>query len=198
MKAFSLSICSRDIEQPPEIPKPTNNVVIVEGDLLKAPEQYIVHQCNCVTINAKGIALSINKKYPWANIYSERKTLVVNGTRRNLATVNTRDIPGTIKIQSSPMGSKHVICMFSQYYPGKPNMQTSYNKNTLDTVHDRSKWFTKCLDKIAEELPDVKTLAFPYKIGCGLAGGDWYLYYRHLRNFSMLYKKKVIIYKLKN
>ena len=156
----------------------THNITklkIINGDLLKATEQYIVHQCNCITTTSAGIANYINKKYPWADVYTKRKK---------------PDIPGTIKICSSPLGNKHVICMFSQYFPGKAK-----NKLTeKDNIADRSKWFTSCLDKIAKQLPDVKTFAFPYKIGCGLAGGNWALYMNYLENFANFYNRDVILY----
>lgn len=32
---------------------------------------------------------------------------------------------------------------------------------------------TSCLDKLATELDEEDILVIPYKIGCGLAGGDW-------------------------
>ena len=180
--------------------KENYKISIVNGDILNAPETYIVHQCNCTTLTSAGLAKSINKKYPWADIYSTRKK---QGTfRENIVSLTTPDIPGTIKIQSNPFKTKHVICMFAQYSPGKISYNTTSKKIShtkfADTSYNRSKWFTQCLDAIAKELPFIKTFAFPYKIGCGLAGGDWELYLKHLSNFARLYKRNVIIYKLEN
>ncbi|XP_064114804.1 uncharacterized protein LOC135221013 isoform X2 [Macrobrachium nipponense] len=44
-----------------------------------------------------------------------------------------------------------------------------------DTQENRIRWFRECLGKLVSELPkmDVKRVIFPYKIGCGLAGGNW-------------------------
>jgi len=171
-----------------------STVMVVEGDILKSNESYIVHQCNCITVNSYGLAKSINTKYPWANLYSKRKKI----GNTNYGTVDTRDIPGTIKICSSPLGNKNIICMFAQYNPGKPKLSKSLDNiiDNEDTSFNRSKWFTECLDKIAKELPNVKTFSFPFYIGCGLAGGNWVLYKKHLDNFSKLYNKNVILYKL--
>ncbi len=42
---------------------------VVEGDLLEAPEQYIVQQSNCATTYAAGIAQAIAEKFPHADVY---------------------------------------------------------------------------------------------------------------------------------
>ena len=45
---------------------------IVSGDLLRAEEKYIVHQCNSMSNCAAGLAALIFNKFPWSNIYSSR------------------------------------------------------------------------------------------------------------------------------
>ena len=42
----------------------------LEGDLLEAPEQYIVQQSNCVTRYAHGLAKAVEEKFPHADVYS--------------------------------------------------------------------------------------------------------------------------------
>ena len=84
--------------------------------------------------------------------------------------------------------------MFAQYFPGKAKRKLIENDNTID----RSKWFTSCLDQITRQLPDVKTFAFPYKIGCGLAGGNWNLYINYLEKFANFYKREVILYNVES
>jgi hypothetical protein len=39
------------------------------GDLLDATEQFIAHQCNCISQNAGGLAFYLFKKFPYANVY---------------------------------------------------------------------------------------------------------------------------------
>ena len=46
-------------------------IQIVNGDLLKAEETYLVHQVNCCGVMGKGLALQIRNKY--ANISIRRK-----------------------------------------------------------------------------------------------------------------------------
>ena len=42
----------------------------VAGDLLEAPEQYIVQQSNCVTNYPHGLAAAIAEKFPHAEVYT--------------------------------------------------------------------------------------------------------------------------------
>lgn len=149
---------------------------IVIDNILNAREKYIAHQCNCVTITAKGLCQSINNKYPWANAYYDRQ--------------NKEDIPGTIKIYESPSQDKAVICMFAQLRPSKPF------KSKTDTYEQRIKWFQECLIKIKEVKIQTDAIAFPWMIGCGLAGGDWNIYKKMLDNFEKESNIEVILYKL--
>lgn len=41
--------------------------------------------------------------------------------------------------------------------------------------------------------PFFQRSAFPFKIGCGLAGGDWKIYYKLIKEFAMKYNKTVTI-----
>lgn len=129
-------------------------VKVIDADILYAPEQYIAHQCNCVTIHSYGLALSIARKYPAADIYKRR---------------SVPDIPGTITIIPE---SKTIICMFAQWAPGKPY---AFSRFYPFTYHDsggmRLHWFKACLDNI--DKLNLGTVAMPYNIGCGLAGGNW-------------------------
>ena len=67
--------------------------------------------------------------------------------------------------------------MYAQLFPGKP-------KNG-DTYEQRKKWFSVCLQKIGKAKGIEKSIAFPYKIGCGLAGGDWTDYLRMIKKFAL-------------
>ena len=39
-------------------------------------------------------------------------------------------------------------------------------------------------DEIRKQLPDLKSIAFPFQIGCGLAGGDWNVYLNETERFA--------------
>lgn len=169
------------------------SVTIKKGNLLKASEKYIVQQCNCTTITSLGLSKSIISKYKWADFYSHRTRIGC----KNLAISKDRDVPGTIKIKSNYQNTKSVICMFGQFFPGKPSNRS---KGVIfnDSKEKRLKWFSNCLDIIgsSSNISRDEVIAFPYMIGCGLAGGNWNTYKILIDNFSKKYNKVVIIYKL--
>lgn len=150
-----------------------SNVIIKSGNLLEAPEEYILHQCNCVTNSAKGLALSIFQKWKFSDTYSERVL---------------HDTPGTIKIRSSQ--KKTIINLFAQYYPGRPKYKN-------DSREKRLIWFEQGLDNLLIQMPGIKSIALPFKIGCGLGGGVWRDYLRVIEKFSERnFQVLVVIYKL--
>lgn len=146
------------------------SVKIVQGDLLTSTEQYLVHQCNCVTKRAAYLAKAIFTKYPWADIYRTRIS---------------PDRPGTIIIREQ--GEKYIIALLGQYLPGTPSKK--------DPAYKRIKYFQSGLLEI-EKIQDLESIAFPYGIGCGAAGGDWVLYQEMIKQFSKRVTADVVIYKL--
>jgi AAA+ ATPase superfamily predicted ATPase len=188
------------------------NLTIIEGDLLKIldtnPEIKIAHQTNCVTWTSAGLGKLIFDKVENSNIYSRRfnkKQFII-------------DQPGTITLS----GNDRIINMFGQFLPSKPckyNISKYYGQieyakhikfidNTdEETYQQRLQWFKNCLDQIGmilsssshntTEVP-THTIAFPYEIGCGLAGGIWKDYYNMLYNFSLTYPNlNILIVRLK-
>ena len=152
----------------------------MHGDIFTTGAKYIGHQSNCVTKGqASGIAKAIFEKYPYADSYKNRIEDA---------------IPGTIEVHGDGLFYRGIINMNAQFYPGK----ASSNPQSIDTVNNRKKWFHSCLILIAE-IPNLQSVAFPYKIGCSLAGGDWDWYELKLNKFAEYVEKKcnadVIIYK---
>lgn len=143
-------------------------IIKINGDLLKSNEQYIVHQCNCVTNNAANLAKAVFTKFPYANCYYNRKE---------------KDIPGTIKIFGDGTDQRFVINLFGQYGPGPP-------KNNFDNKENRYTWFRKGLFEISK-IPDLKSIAFPERIGCGVARGNWEEYLEILVKFEGYVNEKL-------
>ena len=127
----------------------------INGDLLDQ-DGYICHQCNSISVYAKGLSLEIFNKFPKSDIYKNK----------------IEKVPGNIII------IEDVINMIAQISPGK-----SYKKG--DSKNDRIEFFKGCLDKISEHFKDqVVKISFPYNIGCGLAGGNWDIYKELIENFG--------------
>lgn len=139
-------------------------IEIVTGDLFDAKEKYLVHQCNCVTNKAAHLAFDVFEKYPYANIYSPR---------------TEPDKPGHILIRGNGKDERYVVAILGQYYPGRPK----FPKSTLDGIPAREKYFYHGLLRLAQ-VPGLESVAFPWRIACGAAGGDWEHYLEMINNFA--------------
>lgn len=161
-------------------------IEIITGDLLTAPEQYIVHQTNCVTTKGGGLAHFLFAKFPYADVYASR-------TPEDCEVATLRDKPGDIIVSGNGQDQRYIINLMGQLYPGG-----FWDDMPEDNETMRHKFFYNGLLKIAK-LKDLKSIAFPWKIGCGLAGGHWDYYYGVLDNFNFYvretYGTKVVIYR---
>jgi len=142
-------------------------VEIVNDDLLNAKEVIICHQCNCTTSTPAGLALSIVKKYPSADVYKHR---------------TKQSTPGTITLISID-DKRSVIAMFAQINP-------SYPLNA-DSTNARKYYFQQCLDEI-DSMKLNECVAMPYLIGCGMAGGNWNSYLEMLERCNT----NIVLYKI--
>ena len=134
---------------------------IEEGDLCEMKVQYIAQQCNATHNKNFGLSSVLSKKFPHANIYSGK--LAVKERK-----------PGTIIVRGDEYKQK-VIAMIAQINQGKPTPK--------ETKTMREEFFRKCLEEIGL-IEGIKEIAFPYGIGCGLAGGEWNKYFKMISEFS--------------
>ncbi len=137
------------------------STLIKTGNLLEY-EGTIAHQANCISTSAAGIAADLFRLHPYANVYAERKT---------------PSVPGTIEIRTK--APHRTIAIYGQVYPGRPK----YPESNTDGYRARQRYFHLGLKAIAA-IPDLKEIAFPYGIGCGLAGGDLIWYTNILHKFA--------------
>jgi hypothetical protein len=157
-------------------------IKIIQGSVLDTNEEYVLQQCDCISTQALHLDADYKKEFPWGDVYGDRTP--INGFR-NLATVDTRGIPGTIKVYPSGNDEPNVVAMFSQVCPGKPF--TGINKAKRfkdDTKVNRLKWFKECLERISELKP--KSIAVPNRLGCFRNGANWEDYSDALQEFSDL------------
>ena len=144
----------------------------VEGDICKCDAHYIAHQTNCVTKHAKGLAKTIFTKFPWADTYSQ------NSPCRKVGTVS---IHGDVS-----KGERMVVNIYGQHGVGKGKRGKSKHSatRTSDIQSMRENYFRSALRDFEEKVRDCRSVAFPYGIGCGLAGGVWSHYEQMLREFA--------------
>jgi len=154
-------------------------VEIVTGSIFDATEKYICHQCNCVTKKAAHLSKDMFQHFPFADVYTGR------------ATPNE---PGTISVKGNGIDQRYVINIFGQFYPGYPKEALG----DLDGYDARAKYFYHGLLRIAK-IPNLESIAFPWKVGCGAADGDWEVYQGNIENFAKYVEQsqgaKVVIYR---
>lgn len=121
------------------------------GDLLRQGEVDIIcHQTNCKGVMGAGIALQIRKEYP--EVFKQYKAYCDKYGSELLGKtlfVNCGD-------------GKVVANLFGQNGFGRGFCQTDYEA------------LEKAISAVARVATKAKkSVGFPYKIGCDLAGGDW-------------------------
>ncbi len=149
--------------------------MIINGNLFNAEEKYICHQCNCVTQKAAHLSASMFARFPYANVYSGR---------------TDPDEMGAIAVRGNGIDQRFVINMFGQYFPGK----VRYPGSTKDGFDARLKAFQSCLTAVSR-IENLDSVAFPWGVGCGAAGGDWEVYFATLKYFAERVGVPMKIYK---
>ena len=77
------------------------NMKMIGGDIFESESSsFILHQCNCVTINARGFAEELFRRYPEADTYCMRSVGKFHHT------------PGTIDVIGK------IINLYAQLLPG--------------------------------------------------------------------------------
>lgn len=138
-----------------------SKVTVKRGDIVKADERYIAHQCNCTTDYVRGVAKEIFDAYPVAGWYLNAIAWT---------------IPQVGSIQMTETRGKIIVNMFAQRLPGKARGG--------ETEEERLKWFRECLNKLAVRIEPGADVAMPYGIGCGLAGGNMEAYMSTIEKWS--------------
>ena len=124
----------------------------IEGNILDTDCDIICHQVNCQGVMGAGLAKQIKEKYLEAYTYYRHFCYI---------TYNKSTLLGNIQKIECHDG-RNVVNMFSQEKYGRDRQYTDYQA------------LEKCIRKVSELAPHYENgVAFPYGLGCGLAGGDW-------------------------
>lgn len=123
-------------------------ISVVKKDLLKMNVDVIAHQVNCQGVMGAGLALQIRNKYP--EVYATYRKYCPNSNLLG-------------KIQMVDVGTHFVANLFAQDKYGTDKRHTSYEA------------LKQCFIKLRNYAinNELHSIAIPYNIGCGLAGGDW-------------------------
>lgn len=150
-------------------------VKIIDGNLLEADVDIICHQVNCQGVMGVGLAKQIRDKYP--EVYAEYKQKCFKHKPEEL-------LETTQFIECHD--GKIVANLFGQLNYGRGKQYTDY--------YALSRSLKILVDKAKDE---YKSIGIPYKLGCGLAGGDWRTVYQIIDRVIGFYDRDVYIYKYK-
>ncbi len=134
-------------------------IEIINGDLLQSDLPLIAHQTNCLGVMGAGIARQIKNK--WSNVYSEYW--------RWCNRADKRDLLGTCQVcatNDNPI--KYVANVFGEYSFTESVAPYENRHTNYDALRSA---FIALINYCKES--GITDIGIPYKIGCGLAGGDW-------------------------
>ena len=143
----------------------TQMIQIVDGNLLDATEIFICHQVNCQGAMGSGVAKALYTKWP---ILRKEYMKYCSGK-------SPEELFGDIQfIKVDP--TKVIVNLFTQLNYRRKN-------DIPGRVYTDYRAFDHCIKSLAERELHGCNLAMPYKIGCGLADGDWEIIHGILRKY---------------
>jgi O-acetyl-ADP-ribose deacetylase (regulator of RNase III) len=131
-------------------------IEILKGNLLESSELLICHQVNCQGTMGAGLARQIKQKYP----------IVFRQYKKLCDKYQAEDLLGNCQ----PVlvdDYKVVVNLFGQLHYGRDKKYTDYK--ALAKSLEQLKYLLKFVDPYIHH----DTIALPYGLGCGLAGGNW-------------------------
>lgn len=132
-------------------------MMIMQANLLDTQFQLVAHQVNCRGVMGAGIARALNEATHGELLKQYREYIEEQGG----------EVLGTC-FPYYCKGGRYILNLFGQDGFGTSKQQTNYEalrSALIDAWRDVSCELQK---------PDAQMcIAIPYKMGCGLAGGDW-------------------------
>jgi hypothetical protein len=103
--------------------------------------------CNCVTVKGHGLSADIAQRYPYADVYSQRKAVSPN---RNLARKEDRSVPGTTQLcfppaPPRPAPSASSLSLSSAHNHSAPSPRAVTTPTTTTTTTTTSDPIVACL-----------------------------------------------------
>ena len=127
----------------------------VKGNILNVEQGIICQQVNCKLVMGAGLAKQIRDK--WPRVYTEYRLMMSTNPYQRL---------GKCQIVEVVTRKLYVANLFGQYtYGGLIKKHTNYQALS-QAIRELGSWHkNNCHDSFP--------IWIPYKLGCGLAGGDW-------------------------
>lgn len=152
----------------------------VKGNLLEAPEKFILHGCNMQGRYGSGVAKQIKAKYPSA--FTAYKLAIDGGMAL-----------GTVSWAEQEDGKLIMNGLTQQYY-GRKAGEVYVSYEALRSVMINVCWFAN-MHRLHNKIPEeyIMAVAMP-KIGAGLGGGDWNIISEIIEEESLFFQP--VVYEL--
>ena len=144
-------------------------IKFVKGDLLDATEDVIMHQVNCQGVMNSGVAKQIREK--WPEVFEQYQSFCCACGMQNCDPLGRVQIA---EINSPNIASKRqfVANIFAQRFYGYNGKRFTDDDAFRSAVRDLG-LILRCAKETQAFMHSSPSVAAPYKIGCGLGGGDW-------------------------
>lgn len=150
-------------------------IQIIEQNLFDNNAESYWHVANCFCRMISGVAAGMRKFYPEA-VEVDGKT--IEGDKNKFGKFST--------CQSK--NGKYIYNLYGQYYYGTDSRKINYE--ALYTAMESA--LQDCVSK------NIKSIALPFQMGAGLAGGNWNIIYTMIQEVFKDYDGNVYICRLKN
>ena len=163
-----------------------NNIKFINGNILDSEDDMICHQVNCNGVMGAGLAKQIANKFK--KVFYDYQSKCSKFAFNKNALLGTCDF---IECKSNN-GNKLIITnLYGQKDANVKVRQTNYE------------FLYRSLEKMLNYLNEQSILynrpynvGIPYKLGCGLAGGNWHIVYAMIESFAINYPNiSIKIYK---
>lgn len=151
-------------------------MIVINGNLLDTPFKLMAHQVNCKGVMGAGVAKQLRTKYP--SLYTEYTQFVNLYKKYGLLG----------RYQSVNVGEHIIFNIFAQDNYGRDGVYTDY-----DAMERALKM---AILEYEEDIDKQLTIAIPYGMGAGLAGGDWNTITSILENIEKELNVVFVAYKL--
>jgi len=156
-------------------------MIYVKGNLLESPVHVIAHQVNCLGIMGGGIALQIKNK--WPAVFEKYKEFIADWEHCN------NDLPLGY-CYAVELGKERTIAnIFGQKQIGG-TCPTDYGAVKKAFINLKNYLISDLQYREGSQIP----VGIPYKMGCGLGGGDWDTYCKVLKELEDEYNFLFIVH----
>ena len=169
-------------------PEPRRSVIrlsfkrgLLDPELLRHTPN-LAHQVNADQRKKPGgLAKRLVELYPSASLHTEGAKGAEGPQDDRLGTVRIDTEPSDPKGKEGHKAANVTIfSLYGQRYGGPPGNRA----DRADSSADREVYFARALADIQRKAPDLKSIAFPENIGCGIGAGIWQNYEQMILDFA--------------